>query len=95
MIYDCFSFYNELELLELRLHELKDVVDKFVLVEATRKHSNQPKSLCFLENRDRFAQFADKIIHIVVDDAPATDRPFAIERFQRNAIARSMGFDVR
>ena len=29
MIYDCFSFFNELDLLEIRLNILKDVVDKF------------------------------------------------------------------
>jgi beta-1,4-mannosyl-glycoprotein beta-1,4-N-acetylglucosaminyltransferase len=90
MIYDCFTFFNELELLELRLHELADVVDKFVLVEATRTHSNQPKPLHFLENRDRFAQFASQIIHVVVDDAPDTTGYFVIEKFQRNAIARGL-----
>ena len=36
MIYDCFSFFNELDLLEIRLNVLKDVVDKFVLVEAVK-----------------------------------------------------------
>jgi hypothetical protein len=41
MIYDCFTFFNELELLELRLHELAGVVDKFVLVEATQTHSSR------------------------------------------------------
>ena len=34
MIYDCFSFYNELDLLEIRLNELVNAVDRFVLVEA-------------------------------------------------------------
>jgi hypothetical protein len=34
-IYDCFTFYNELDLLELRLEELYDHVDHFVLVEAS------------------------------------------------------------
>jgi beta-1,4-mannosyl-glycoprotein beta-1,4-N-acetylglucosaminyltransferase len=33
MVYDCFTFYNELDLLEIRLHTLADVVDRFVLVE--------------------------------------------------------------
>ena len=32
-IYDCFNFYNEMDLLELRFNELYDVVDHFVLVE--------------------------------------------------------------
>ncbi|TAH23917.1 MAG: hypothetical protein EAZ07_10320, partial [Cytophagales bacterium] len=44
MIYDCFAFFNELELLEIRLNELNNVVDKFVLVEATRKKKKNPKN---------------------------------------------------
>ena len=39
MIYDCFTFFNELDILELRLQLLYDVVDKFVLVESTKTHS--------------------------------------------------------
>ncbi len=35
-VYDCFTFFNELELLEIRLNELSSVVDKLVLVEATK-----------------------------------------------------------
>jgi len=37
-IYDCFRFFNELDLLEIRLDELCDVVDYFVLVEARQDH---------------------------------------------------------
>lgn len=70
MIYDCFSFFNELDLLDLRLHELNAVVDKFVLVEATVTHSGLPKPLYYEENKNLFAEFHDKIIHIVVDDMP-------------------------
>ncbi len=67
MIYDCFPFFNELELLEVRLNELDVLVDKFVLVEATKTFSGHPKPLHFAENRERFSAFADKIIHVVVD----------------------------
>jgi beta-1,4-mannosyl-glycoprotein beta-1,4-N-acetylglucosaminyltransferase len=70
MIYDCFTFFNELELLEIRLHELAEVVDKFVLVEATRTFQKKPKPLYFEENKQRFALFLDKIIHIKVDKYP-------------------------
>lgn len=42
-VYDCFTFYNEFELLELRLKALWDVVDCFVIVEADKTHTNQPK----------------------------------------------------
>ena len=90
MIYDCFTFFNELELLELRLHELAGVVDKFVLVEATKTHSNQPKPLCYQENRSRFGEFQDRIIHIVVDDLPDAKNAWVLENFQRNGIGRGL-----
>jgi len=72
MIYDTFSFYNELDLLEIRLHELSDIVDIFVLSEATRTHSGLPKPLYYDENREMFAEFNDRIVHVVVDDMPMT-----------------------
>lgn len=71
-VYDCFSFFNELDLLELRLNELDSVVDRFVLVEATLTHSGKHKPLYYLENKRRFAKFVRKIIHIIVDDMPVT-----------------------
>jgi beta-1,4-mannosyl-glycoprotein beta-1,4-N-acetylglucosaminyltransferase len=70
MVYDCFSFFNELELLELRLNELSPVVDKFVIVEATRTFQKKEKPLIYQENKERFKEFSDKIIHIVVDKFP-------------------------
>ena len=90
MIYDCFTFFNELELLELRLNELAGVVDKFVLVEATQTHTNQPKPLHYQENRARFSAFHDKIIHVIVDDLPQSSDPWIPENFQRNCIARGL-----
>ena len=56
MIYDCFSFYNELDLLEIRLNVLKGTVDKFVLAEATVTHTGHPKPLYYAENKARFAE---------------------------------------
>lgn len=70
MIYDCFTFFNELDLLRLRLHELDEVVDKFVLVEATRTFQKKAKPLYFQENKHLFKRFEHKIIHIVVDKYP-------------------------
>jgi hypothetical protein len=90
MIYDCFTFFNELELLELRLHELANVVDKFVLIEATQTHTNKPKPLHYQENHARFSAFHDKIIHIVVDDLPQSSNAWIPENFQRNCIARGL-----
>ena len=70
MIYDCFAFFNELELLEIRLNELDAVVDKFVIVEATRTFQKNPKALIFADNKHLFEKFLPKIIHIVVDEYP-------------------------
>ncbi len=90
MIYDTFLFFDELDLLDARLHELHEVVDKFVLVESTRTQSNLPKPLHFAANKERFARFADKIVHIVVEDSPDTDVYWDIERFQRDCIQRGL-----
>jgi beta-1,4-mannosyl-glycoprotein beta-1,4-N-acetylglucosaminyltransferase len=69
-IYDTFLFFNELELLELRLNILNDVVDKFVIVESTKTFSSKDKPLFFDENKEMFNKFKDKIIHIIIDDTP-------------------------
>jgi len=90
MIYDCFIFFNELDLLEIRLHELAGVVDRFVLVEANVTHTHQPKPLYYTENRQRFQEFNDRIVPIVVLDMPATASAWEGEFFQRNCIARGL-----
>ena len=97
MIFDCFTFFNELDLLEIRLNVLKDVVDKFVLVEATKTHTGKDKPLYYEENKARYAAFADRIIHVVVDDfssaeglTAAREKAWACENIQRNAIARGL-----
>lgn len=90
MVYDCFTFFNELDLLEIRLNILNDVVDKFVIVEANKTFSNKEKPLYFLDNIDRFEKFKNKIIHIIVDDFPEFEDAWAYEYFQRNAIRRGL-----
>ncbi len=89
-IYDCFIFFNELELLEIRLNELSDVVDCFVLVESTRTFSGKDKELYYLRNKVLFEEFNHKIIHVVVDDMPETNNRWELEFFQRNAILRGL-----
>lgn len=78
MIYDCFPFFNELDLLEIRLNELDSVVDKFVLVESTKTFQKQDKPIFYAENKDRFKQFSDKIINIVIDKFPV----FSFHKFR-------------
>ena len=89
-IYDCFPFYNELDLLDLRLAELYDHVDHFVIVEATTTFQSNPKELYLKDNWDRYAQYHDKMIHIVVDDAPGDPDAWVNDIFQRNAIMRGL-----
>ncbi len=69
-IYDCFLFFNELDLLELRMNILDHVVDYFVICEANITHSGVAREYCFAANRSRFTKWADKIIYIQVDDIP-------------------------
>lgn len=91
--YDCFSFFNELDLLEIRLNELDSIVDTFVLVEATRTFQNKEKPLYFENNKQRFEKFLPKIKHVVVNDYPGFFRRFRkptawdFERNQRDHVS--------
>jgi len=69
-IYDGFLFFNELDLLEIRLNVLNDVVDQFILVESSVTHQGAPKPFIFEENKDRFTKFLPKITHIKVTNTP-------------------------
>jgi beta-1,4-mannosyl-glycoprotein beta-1,4-N-acetylglucosaminyltransferase len=96
-LYDGFMFFNELDILEVRLAELYPVVERFVLVESNSTHSNNHKPLHYEENKERFAAYADKIIHVVVEDTPtdegvagSTDEHWKREKFQRDAIVRGL-----
>lgn len=91
-IWDAFTFYNELEVLRLRLHMLSSEVYRFVVAEATKTFSNQSKDL-FLQRAliedTEIAGFVPQIEHLIIDDMPGdSDWPFDREIFQRNALLR-------
>ena len=67
-IYDCFQFFDEEMLLDLRLNILDRYVDKFVISEAMYKHNGDKKKLNFDINK--FRKFKEKIIYLVVDTPP-------------------------
>ncbi len=90
MIYDCFLFFNEFEILDIRLNELYDVVDKFVLVESTVTHINKPKPLYYLNNKKKFKDFQKKIIHIVVRDSPNVSLAWIINGYQFSQMAKGL-----
>lgn len=90
MIFDCFTFFDELDILDIRLNVLNEVVDKFVLVESTLTHSGHNKSLYFDINKEKFSPFLNKIIHVVVDDMDIINGVWEKENYQRNQIMRGL-----
>lgn len=96
-IVDCFVFYNELDMLDYRLSILYPHVNAFVLVESTRTFIGVLKPLYYHENRERFSKYADKIIHVIVDDFwekptisfefNSSQNQWVNENYQRNAIS--------
>lgn len=89
-IYDCFTFFNELEVLEIKLNELYDHIDYFVLVESTETFMGKPKPLYFEENKEKFSKFLDKIIHIVITDHIETQNPWEREYYQKNQALKGL-----
>ena len=86
-VIDCFTFYNELDMLEFRLNEINEIVDYFVLVECIKTHTNNDNKLYFENNKERFSKFLDKIIHIIVkDNIPQGPFAWDREKYQRFCI---------
>ena len=84
MIYDCFTFLNKNTLLDIRLNTLKDIVDKFVVIESNKTFVGRPKPKNFDE---RFLEeFPDKIIYVYLEDKLNARNPWENETIQRNYI---------
>ena len=67
-LFDCFQFFDEEMMLDLRLNIMDKYVDKFVITEATYMHNGKPKELIF--DIKKYQKFKDKIIYIVVEKQP-------------------------
>jgi beta-1,4-mannosyl-glycoprotein beta-1,4-N-acetylglucosaminyltransferase len=65
---DCFMYFDEDLVLDIRLNTLNDYVDKFVIAEATLDHSGREKKLNF--DIKNFLKFKDKINYLIIDDMP-------------------------
>lgn len=88
-IIDCFTFFNELDLLEIRLKYLYDTVDYFVIVEADSSFNGDSKEMVFKNNIDRFAPFMDKIIFVPIKMKSFENEnkvAWKREEYQRNCI---------
>ena len=88
MIYDCFSYWDEDLLLDLRLNILDEYVDFFVIVEGNKTWQNNSKNLKF--DIKKFQKFKKKIIYIPVTDLPDGKDPYMRENYQRNCIERGL-----
>ena len=68
-IFDCFMYFDEDVLLDLRLNYLNRYVDKFVIVESNYAHSGKKRNLNF--DIDNFKKFKNKITYLVFDQEPS------------------------
>lgn len=97
-IFDCFMMFNELDVLELRLEELNEYVDYFVIIESQKTHSGKNKPLNYQKNSDRYKKFEDKIIYVIIEELPSklpshindVDLNWYRENFQRNQIKTAL-----
>ena len=93
-IYDCFQFFNEEHILDLRFNILNEFVDHFIIVESTTDHQGNIKKLNF--DSKKFKRFSNKINYIVVDDTedvikkPHFGGESLVEQHQRNSMMRGL-----
>lgn len=91
MIFDCIPFFNELDILKLRMQILAPIVDYFVLEESTVTFSGEPKEMIFAKNRELFSEFADKIRYVAVEDSPMEGvTTHERDKYQKNQLLRAL-----
>ncbi len=91
MVYDCFPFFNEVDILKLRLNILNPYVDRFVIEESTVTFSGEPKELVFEKYKDMFREFLPKITYIVVDDTPIEGaNTYERDYYQKNNLIKGL-----
>ena len=104
-IFDCFMYFDEDMLLDIRLNILNKYVKKFIIVESSFLHSGKKKKLNF--NINNFKKFKDKIIYVSIDELPSNlksydendnellknkkilDNSVLRENYQRNFLSKS------
>ena len=93
-IFDCFQYFNEDHIADLRFNILHEYVDFFVIVESTVNHQGQTRKLHF--DKNKYKKFQNKIIYIEVDDTPDnikkphTGGESLVEQHQRNSIMKGL-----
>lgn len=90
MIYDCFIFFKEIDLLILRMELLNKKVGKFVIVEAAKTFTGMHKKYYIEESWSRLEKYHNKIIYIKVESFPVSNKPWECENYQRNMISAGL-----
>jgi hypothetical protein len=86
-IIDTFMFFNEYDILELRLREHYDKVDQFVIVECDKTFTGIHKEFNFEQHGDRFKPWMDKIHHLKLTLDNPNKNAWANEHWQRNQMS--------
>ena len=90
MVIDLIPFFNEVDILKLRLNILGPFVDKIIIEESTMTFSGEPKELCFEKHKELFKDYLDKITYIVVEDTPKVAKTHERDYFQKNRLEKGL-----
>ena len=93
-IYDCFQYFNEDHMVDLRLNILNEYVDYFVISESTKTHQGKDKKINF--DTKNFKKYKKKIKYIIADydkeknSLNHTGGESLIEQHQRNNLSNGL-----
>lgn len=91
-IYDCFTYFDESNLLKIRFNELDKLVEKFIIIEASQTFTGKPKPFHFDEVDYLFKKWNHKIIRLKFDFPSQQMTSWEREYFQRNKIKEVINF---
>jgi len=90
-IYDCFTYFNEEEILRIHLEEMDSAADYFVIVESSETFTGKEKPFYFDDIPNWIDRWKDKIIRVRLDGFPHRNMTtWERETFQRNAIMQGL-----
>ena len=92
MLFDCFLYFDEKELLELRINILKDIVDGFIITDGNRTFKGDPKPFTCVETLKELG-ISDENIQVLHVELPSKEdiaNPWAREYAQRDALGVGM-----
>lgn len=89
MLLDCFPYFNEKELLELRIRTLEDYVDGFLITDANKTHRGEDKPFTCLDTIRELGLPEEKIqvLHVELPSYEEAPDPWIRERGQRDALS--------